>query len=190
MHPAVKKLPNPAMPVRGQHHKFMLIPIMEHHTEWIEGGPVAFGVEARAMGDGKGNVGERGASLHVCNAERTEEYARFDCFQYYPHYHYILNDLQHNVLWGYDPDVNGPMEAWAVETLRRRLPTVLRRAGAVALAERVEKDPVDPAVLDRVEDAMARAHARTYPGTDMIEEGYAWYKNWQKVHPQFEKVED
>jgi hypothetical protein len=179
-----------AMPVRGQHHKFMLLPVMAHNADWFEAGPVTFAVEARVLGDGKGVVGERGVSLHVFNADRSEEYARFDCFQNHPHYHYILNDLQHNVLWGYDPDVNGPMQTWAVESVRRRLPSILRRAGAVALADRVEKEGVDGAVLDKVEAAMARGYERTFPGSpEMIAEGEEWYRHWKAAHPEFNTVD-
>ena len=179
-----------AIPVRGQHHKFMLIPVMAHNADWFEAGPVTFAVEARVLGDGKGNVGERGASLHVFNADRSEEYARFDCFSLYPHYHYILNDLQHNVVWGYDPDVNGPMQAWAVASVRHRLPAILRRAGAVGLAERVEAEGVDGAVLDKVERAMTAAYERTFTASGMIEEGEEGYRRWKEIHPQFNTVDD
>jgi len=34
--------------VRGQHHRFMLIPILQDEIEWFPAGPVTFGVEARA----------------------------------------------------------------------------------------------------------------------------------------------
>ncbi len=36
--------------VRGQHHKFMLIPVMAHNAEWFEAGPVTFAVEGRCDG--------------------------------------------------------------------------------------------------------------------------------------------
>lgn len=175
--------------VRGQHHKFMLIPVMPHHVQWFEAGPVTFGVEARVLGDKSGKVGERGASIHVFSADRSEEYARFDCFEKFPHYHYILNDLQHNVVWGYDPDINGPMLPWALNALRTRLPAILRRAGALALAERVEAEGFDVAVLDWVEQAMVAAWERTFPGDDMIQEGYDWYVRWKELHPQFNTVD-
>jgi hypothetical protein len=179
-----------AIPIRGQHHKFMLIPIMPHNAEWIEAGPVTFGVEGRALGDGKGVIGERGATLHVFSADRSEEYARFDCFDKYPHYHYILNDLQHNVLWGYDPDVNGPMQAWAVSVVRARLPTILRRVGALALADALDAKPIDPAILDKLEPALARAYDRTLDVTDAeIREGEEWMRHWKEVHPQFNTVD-
>src|SRR5579863_5270492 len=89
--------------VRGQLHKFMLIPVMPHHAKWFDAGLLSFAVEGRVIGSKDGTVAERGSSIHVFNRERTEEYARFDCFEKYPHYHYILNADQHNIVWGYDP---------------------------------------------------------------------------------------
>jgi hypothetical protein len=175
--------------VRGQYHKFMLIPVMAHNADWFEAGPVTFAVEARVLGDKDGVVGERGASIHVFNAERTEEYARFDCFERIPHYHYILNDLQHNVVWGYDPAINGPMLPWALAAIRTRLPAILRHAGATALADRVEAEGFDASVLNEVEQAMNAAWERTFPGTDMIQEGYDWYVRWKQIHPQFNTVD-
>ena len=65
--------------IRGQYHTFMLIPIMEHHTRWFDAGPVSIGVEARALGDSAENM-MRGPSIHVCSADRSEEYIRFDVF--------------------------------------------------------------------------------------------------------------
>lgn len=135
--------------IRGQHHKFMLIPMIEHHATWFEAGPVSIAVEARALGDSPQRM-VRGPSIHVFSAARDEEYIRFDVFGKVLHYHYILNDLQHNVLWGYDPDVNGPMIPWACAALRDRLPVMLRRAGADALASEVEEQGWDTSVLDAV----------------------------------------
>jgi len=176
--------------VRGQRHKFMLIPIMEHHAEFFAAGPVTFAVEGRVLGDAHGKVGERGASIHVLSADRKEEYARFDCFERTPHYHYILNAQQHNIVWGYDTEVNGPMLPWALAAIRERLPSILRQAGATQLADRVERQGWDRSVLDQVEQAMIAAHARTIPGTDMIAEGRDWYARWKALHPQFNTVDD
>jgi hypothetical protein len=135
-------------------------------------------------------IGERGASLHILNAERSEEYVRFDNFQHGPHYHYILNDLQHNVVWGYDPDSNGPMLPWALAAIRDRLPSLLRRAGAVATAERVEREGFDLAVLPKLEQAMTEAWERTVTEADaMVAEGRDWYVRWKEIHPQFNTVD-
>jgi hypothetical protein len=174
-------------PVRGQYQRFMLIPVMKDHAKWFDAGPVAFAVEARviAMPGTTDEIVERGATIHVFNSDRETEYARFDSFEPTPHYHYILNGPQHNVVWGYDPLVNGPMAAWAVNLLRTRLPNILQAVDAIELAEQVQKEGFDTSVLGEVEKAMAEAWASTFPGLDMVEEGAAWAARWKKIHPQF-----
>ena len=144
--------------IRGQLHRFMLIPLMEQHTRWFDAGPVAIGVEARALGTNANNM-VRGPSIHVCSADHNEEYIRFDVFGKVLHYHYILNADEHNMLWGYDPDTNGPMIAWACAALRDRLPKLLRRAGAEALAVEVEESGWDTSVLAEVAQTAAAGAA-------------------------------
>ncbi len=175
--------------IRGQYHKFMLIPIMPHHTRWFDGGPISIGVEARALGSSADNM-VRGPSIHVCSADRKQEYIRFDVFGAVLHYHYVLNEEDHNILWGYDPDVNGPMIPWATSALRDRLPTMLRAAGADALAKEVEEQGWDSSILDDVRKAAAEA---LKPGEDDLaraEEGLDWMYKWKAVHPQFNTVEE
>jgi hypothetical protein len=180
--------------VRGQHHKFQLIPILDRNAKFFRAGPVTFGVEGRALGIPGGNVGERGASLHVFNADRSEEWLRFDCFDKVPHYHYILHHDRHNIVWGYDSSANGPMLAWVMRTIRERLPQMLHKAGADSLAGQVESQGIDEAVLSEVEQAMADADFRTRPGTagldDQMREGMDWMRRWKQVHPEFNTVED
>lgn len=176
--------------VRGQYHQFMLIPIQDKEAEFFPAGPITFGIECRVLGHPDGRVGERGASLHVFNADRSEEYIRFDCFERLPHYHYILNGPQHNIVWGYDEDVNGPMLNWAINAIRHRLPVMLRTAGAGDLAERIERKGFDTAVLDRLYSAMVDADARTRPGTvEQIMTGVRWMQRWKEIHPQFNTVD-
>jgi hypothetical protein len=176
--------------VRGQYHKFMLIPIQDAEADFFPAGPITFGIESRVLGHPDGRVGERGASLHVFNADRSEEYIRFDCFERIPHYHYILNGPQHNIVWGYDEDANGPMLDWAIGAIRNRLPIMLRTAGADDLAERIEKKGYDLSVLDRLYAAMIDADARTRPGTvEQIMTGVRWMARWKEIHPQFNTVE-
>jgi hypothetical protein len=126
----------------------------------------------------------------VFGADHRQEWARFDCFEKDPHYHYILQADQHNLLWGYDPDINGPMLQWALAVIRDRLPNILRKAGATELAAQVESEGFDTSILAKVEQAMVEAHQRTIPGTDLVEEGRAAYVNWKKIHPQFNTVDD
>lgn len=172
--------------IRGQYHNFMLIPIMQHHTRWFDAGPVSIGVEARALGDEKMMV--RGPSIHVCSADRTKEYIRFDVFGEVLHYHYCLPDQDHNILWGYDPDMNGPMIPWACNALRDRLPKMLRAAGADSLAKEVEEQGWDASILVDVERAAAESLAPRDDDLERAKEGIRWMMEWKKVHPQFNTV--
>lgn len=176
--------------IYGQYHKFQLIPIMDHHAAFFPAGPVTFGVEGRVLGTREGVVGEVGASLHVFNADRSEEWLRFDCFERSPHYHYILHPLGHNIVWGYDRDANGPMLPWALNAIRTRLPAMLRKCGADSLAAAIETNGLDLAALDAAGAEMAAADARIRPGArEMIAEGIEWMARWKRLHPQFNTVE-
>jgi hypothetical protein len=175
--------------IRGQYHKFMLIPMIEEHSTWFDAGPIAIAVEARALGDSPERM-VRGPSIHVFNADRTEEYVRFDVFGAVLHYHYILNDVNHNILWGYDPDTNGPMIPWAIASLRDRLPTLLRRANANKLATEVEEQGWDTSVLPAVAKAAADALAPRADDMKRAKEGMDWMYRWKEVHPQFNTVEE
>jgi hypothetical protein len=175
--------------IRGQLHRFMLIPLIEKHTRWFDAGPVSIGVEARALGDSPERM-VRGPSIHVCSADRAQEFIRFDVFGKVLHYHYILNDADHNVLWGYDPAVNGPMIPWAVAALRDRLPTMLRAAGAESLATEVEESGWDASVLEAVARAASEALAPRSDDLERAREGMAWMAKWKAAHPQFNTVEE
>lgn len=175
--------------IRGQLHRFMLIPIIEHHARWFEAGPITIAVEARALGDSAERM-VRGPSIHVYSADRSEEYIRFDVFGKVLHYHYILNADDHNILWGYDPDVNGPMIPWAVGALRDRLPAMLRRCGAQRLASEVEEQGWDTSVLPEVAKAAAEALAPRDDDLVRAREGMAWMYRWKEIHPQFNTVEE
>ena len=173
--------------IRGQYHKFMLIPLMDRHTTWFDAGPVSIGGEARALGDSAERM-VRGPSIHVCSADRAREFIRFDVFGKVLHYHYIVNEHDHNILWGYDPDVNGPMIPWAVEALRTRLPTLLRRAGENALAIEVEECGWDSSVLDAVAKTASEALAPRDDDLVRAKEGMEWMYKWKAAHPQFNTV--
>ena len=192
-----RRVPPPRQPatnrqvttIRGQLHKFVLIPPIERHCRWFDAGPVSIAVEARALGTSAENM-VRGPSIHVFDAARDEEYLRFDVFGKVLHYHYVLNAQDHNVLWGYDPDANGPMIPWVMAALRNRLPTLLRGAGADDLARVVEQSGWDAAVLGAVEQ---EANAALAPREDDLlraTEGMDWMYKWKAVHPQFNTVEE
>jgi hypothetical protein len=175
--------------IRGQYHRFMLIPMIERHSRWFDAGPIAIAVEARALGDSPERM-VRGPSIHVFNAARTEEYIRFDVFGKVLHYHYILNREQHNILWGYDPDLNGPMIPWACGALRDRLPAMLRRAGAEALACDVDEQGWDSSVLPEVARVASEALAPREDDMVRAQEGLDWMYEWKRIHPQFNTVDD
>jgi hypothetical protein len=62
--------------------------------------------------------------------------------------------------------------------------------GAIALAEQIEASPLDAAVLDQLEPALARAYDRTLNVTAAeIAEGEEWMRHWKEVHPQFNTVD-
>ena len=172
--------------IRGQYHKFMLIPPIERHCQWYEAGPISIAVEARALGDQHAMV--RGPSIHVFNAARSEEYVRFDLFGRVLHYHYILNAHQHNILWGSDPDANGPMLPWVIAALRDRLPTLLRRAGEPELAQEVEEVGWNRTVLTGVAQAAAAALRPRDDDLERGREGMEWMYRWKEIHPQFNTV--
>ena len=120
----------------------------------------------------------------IKGADRSREVIRFDCFDRFPHYHYILNETQNNVVWGYDPDANGPMLEWSFASIRRRLPAFLRRAGEAALAEQVEREGLDTGAIDRLRQAID-SWEPSLPSDEALAEGKAWYERWMQVHPQF-----
>ncbi len=173
--------------IRGQYHEFALIPLIERHTRWFDAGLIAIGVEARALGDSAERI-VRGPSIHVFSADRAREYIRFDVFGSVLHYHYIHNDHDTNTLWGYDPDVNGPMIPWAIAALRDRLPTLLRSAGAAELAREVEEQGWDSSILPDVARAASEALAPREDDLVRAKEGMDWMYAWKRVHPQFNTV--
>lgn len=177
--------PQPATPaVRGTLHKFLPLPVMEQHAQWFEAGPVTLALEMRVLDDGQGRPGERSISIHVFNAERTREIVRFDCFDRFPHYHYILNEPQHNIVWGYDSDANGPMVDWSFDAIRNRLAAFLRRAGEDELANRAEREGLDISAVDRIRQAIDDWEP-SLPSEEAMAEAKDWYVQWKNIHPQF-----
>lgn len=174
--------------VRGQYHKFMLIPIMDHHSTYLDAGPISIAVERRALGSDKSRM-VRGPSVHIFSFDRKREFLRFDMFGGELHYHYILDGPQHNIVWGYDEDANGPMLDWVIASLRERLPAMLRRSGEVELAARVERDGWDTSVLSEVERLAREAEGETDDEMERAREGIEWMLDWKEKHPQFNTVD-
>lgn len=157
--------------------RYDLMPIapLEAHTTWFDAGAVRIGVEYRLLNEaiadasqvdaaaGSDSAGaiedDRGVSLHVCGVDfagEALEYLRFDCFDEDPHYHYVSWRDKSNEMLHIDPVADGDPLAWALDRIRTRLPQMLRRAGAEAIAARVDPTAIE-AVLPRVVDAAYRA---------------------------------
>jgi hypothetical protein len=159
------------MPTR---YEVLPIPARLTHTQLIEAGPIQVGVEYRLLnehliaeeyGDDAraqfGNdvpaelatqINEDGVSIHVFDASKSREPLRFDCFDDYPHYHYIDSDLGHQTVHDYDAVAHGPMHEWVIDCLARRLPEMLIQAGEEKLA-----GAIDPAAIERALPDVARA---------------------------------
>jgi len=179
----------PAYLQRGQTFTFMPIPMIERNAEWFDAGPVSFAVEVRVLAgmDEAAGAGAGGGTIHVFSPDHEVEWVRFDCFDDEPHYHYLDQRAKTNTVWTFDDAVNGPMAPWAVSALRRNLPAILRCAGADGLAEAVERSGVDPAVLDRVEEALTRARDRSESDVSLIAESAEWFELWKDNNPGFER---
>ena len=183
--PDAEATPKPATrAVRGTHHKFMPLPVMPQHARWFKAGPVTFALELRVLDDGQGRPGERSISIHVFDADRTRECVRFDCFDRFPHYHYILNDAGHNIVWGYDTDANGPMVDWSFQAIRNRLPAFLRRAGEDEIADCVEREGLNGSAIDALREAI-ESWEPSLPSEAAMAEAHAWVMQWKQTHPQF-----
>ena len=181
---AVIDEPRATPAVRGTLHNFLPLPVMQQHAKWFDAGPVHFALEMRVLDDGQGQPGERSISIHVFNPERTRECVRFDCFDRFPHYHYILNDTQQNVVWGYDPVANGPMIEWSFASIRGRMADFLRRAGEEQLAANVDRNGLDSAAVDGIRQAIDDWEP-SLPSPAAMAETHEWYLKWKTQHPQF-----
>jgi len=152
-------------------YRTLPVPAFDEFTARIPAGAVTFGVEyrhldeavilayygpdARARFDNvlpagfeQGAVDEDGLCLHVFGAADGAEYLRFDCFDEAAHYHLLEPATPLNTVIEHDHTTQGPLLAWALEALRARLPELLARAGAPALADAVEPDRVRAALVE------------------------------------------
>lgn len=151
----------------------MPIPAIDAHTRFFEAGVIRIGVEYRVLTDdvvaairdtlesaggeesGKlENLDDCGVSLHVYgNDEGLErEYLRFDCFNEEPHYHYVSWASHTNDVLHIDPIADGDPLTWALERIRYRLPQMLARAEAHAVAAKIEPERIE-AIMPRVMEA-------------------------------------
>ena len=161
----------------GREYTVMPIPIIAEHCVEIPAGPVLFVVEARSLTvdaiveneqaqtatdglDHDYDVDAGGASLHVLGAEDRVEYLRFDAFDHEPHYHYIFNDTQGNVVVRFDDIAEGDPLAWTIRVVGTRLPEMLEHAHGADLAEAVRSSRDEVAVgVEHLESVLRDAEA-------------------------------
>lgn len=128
----------------------------------------AYGENAREKFDNTlpptltGAIDEDGVSVHVFGSEDHLEYLRFDCFEDFPHYHYISAREGHQTVMDFDTIAHGPILSWTLGCLRSRLSEMLTRSGAPDLAEKLDRALLDR-VLDKVEGEMKAAVTRGKP---------------------------
>jgi hypothetical protein len=169
------------MPV-GEHYPILPIPWLPEHTELIPAGVLTIGVGHRVLdeatakayldevgftradaGDGHERTyhgRDAGVCIHVLGPGRDGElveYLRFDCFDDEPHYHYVYNDERAQDRVFLDPTLEGDPMEWALDRLRTRMPEVLVKVGARALAEQVDQTAIE-AALPEIRRAVDRAH--------------------------------
>ena len=160
------------------------VPAFIENTARFVAGPITIGVEYRVLDEamildyygpdarakfpngapaGMGAViDEDGLSLHVFGTADGREYLRFDCFDDAPHYHYLDPASSRNVVHDYDAIAHGPIVAWALHTLSKRLATMLTHAGAIELANSLDMEAVAE-VMPAVEAEARRMLAIGHP---------------------------
>jgi hypothetical protein len=158
---------------RGTRYDVMPIPMVPEHCIAVDAGPVQLVVESRRLTNeildatyAPGEIDEaevdfddHGATVHVCGPDGLE-HLRFDCFEFEPHYHYIEQAGQTNVVVRIDEVAVGDPTAFTLRCLRERLPDMLANAGATDLADALRSDPSKlAAAVDETEALMARAAA-------------------------------
>ena len=97
-----------------------------------------------------------GVSIHVMSNDDGKEYLRFDCFPEDPHYHYVQHAKNINLWIPYDDTANGDVLQWALGRLGGPLPGMLRKAGAGALAEKLDMKALQPALKELAAVAAAK----------------------------------
>lgn len=149
----------------GSNHPAPVIPHIEENTTYYDAGPVRFGFEkGRALNaeivgshlamhsdvleqlsdDELDGFDDGGPSVHVFVAETGFEVLRFDLFRRDPHYHYLYPE--HVILVAYDVNASGPMFDWVMQSLRHRLPQMLRFVEQPELAEQIDAEAVERAL--------------------------------------------
>ncbi len=152
------------------HYDVLPVPPRMDCTHMIPAGSVQFGIEYRLLNeeiiaaeygkDARGKFGneppaelgdqinEDGVSIHVFGSEDSQEYLRFDCFEDFPHYHYINPVAGWQDVHVFDVAAHGAMHAWTLHCLSKRLPEMLVQAGAQDLARSIDAEKIERALED------------------------------------------
>jgi hypothetical protein len=154
------------------------------HT--VEAGPLRLVVEARDLVDENKDVPDDsafdaspaelelanrmreavtdfGATLHVFDTAEDLERLRFDCFQTDPHYHYIRNQKQTNLIVRFDDIANASAIDFTLSCVSTRLPEMLEHAEAPDAAAAVRSDPAAiRAAVEQVRDLLTQAQERAF----------------------------
>jgi hypothetical protein len=150
----------------------MPIPMVAEMCVPVDAGPVRFVVESRQLTtailadtsrdqeipEAHVEFDDSGPTVHVCGTDDGLEHLRFDCFEHEPHYHYIRNAEQSNVVCRIDEVAVGDPVEFTLRCLRTQLPEMLDLAGATELG-RQARDAHDDvlAAIDKVGELMDRA---------------------------------
>lgn len=148
----------------GRSFDIMPIPMAPAACVEVAAGPITFVVESRKLSDEDINrnavsrgrpdqtndtgIDDGGACVHVLGTADRLEHLRFDCFDNEPHYHYIRNADQTNVVVRFDNFAEGDPLLWTLERIRTRLPEMLEHAGATKLASQAREYDLSEAIDD------------------------------------------
>jgi hypothetical protein len=120
-------------------YEVLPVPARMGFTHLFAAGPIQIGVEYRLLNeeiiaeeygeDSRAKFGnkappglpttidEDGVSVHVFDAAARREFLRFDCFDDFPHYHYIDPDTERQTVHSFDEVADGPMDEWVIRCL-------------------------------------------------------------------------
>jgi hypothetical protein len=154
----------------------MPAPVIPEHAVEVLAGPLKFVVESRFLADDMAQLNfiddpshaneyvldDGGASVHVFGTQDGLEHLRFDCFDKHPHYHYVQNAAQINLIVRIDEIALGDPMEWTMQRLRQRLPEMLDYAGASDLAIEVRAAPESVSGgVETVGEMLAEAQERS-----------------------------
>lgn len=148
----------------GRSYDVMPIPMDPEFCIEVPSGPLTFVVESRRLTDHDINtnavdrgrpdatfdtgIDDGGACIHVQSTSDSLEHLRFDCFDNEPHYHYIDNSAQANVVVRFDQFAEGDPLSWTLGRLRNRLPHMLDHLGLTELADQVRAADLEPSIAE------------------------------------------